>query len=521
MVPLEAADVLDATAKALESEGFEVHRDGSGIRPSIIAHHPLRGVIALDYTTGSPSAGVELNRKLELLREEIPAIRRTSVTRRVIDGGRQATERTVLTIADVASGEWVSSLAERPLDESVRDGIRNAYAPRIELQVPRRGAIGDDGAAGRAAARLRLDADQSRAVEDSAAEVGIVEGPPGSGKTIVLVARAERLAREHPDWHIQFVCFNSMLVPYLSELVRSYPNIHVGTFAKFVSTLGQRVNMKDPEQSAADARRVAPRLKQSPAIDALMIDEAQDFWLPWLEVAFAALRPGRGGAMLAGDPMQSLYRYESGIDEFKAWIGEYALFELHRPYRSTRQILEVTSALNGQRAIAGIEGAFDGPPVDLVYAHSKDGQGETVAYDIARLTREGVRYQDIGVLVTRRWWVGTVARALEAHGIPHNILWANNSAQLDLREPKVKILTVHSAKGLDFDAVFLVGLESLPDGDTPADVQQGRAGYVGMTRAKDKLVITYSKDNGYLDRIRHVDSETLNRQMWPDDLMEA
>jgi superfamily I DNA/RNA helicase len=55
----------------------------------------------------------------------------------------------------------------------------------------------------------------------------------------------------------------------------------------------------------------------------------------------------------------------------------------------------------------------------------------------------------------------------------------------------VKIMTVHSAKGHEFDVVVLFGLETLPSpsGDDPERdrqaVQRSKVGFVGMTRARD------------------------------------
>lgn len=71
------------------------------------------------------------------------------------------------------------------------------------------------------------------------------------------------------------------------------------------------------------------------------------------------------------------------------------------------------------------------------------------------------------------------------------------SATDNLQEAKaVSLLTLHSAKGLEFPAVFVVGLEEgiLPyfkAMDSPREVQEERRlFYVGMTRAKDQLFLS-------------------------------
>ena len=70
---------------------------------------------------------------------------------------------------------------------------------------------------------------------------------------------------------------------------------------------------------------------------------------------------------------------------------------------------------------------------------------------------------------------------------------------LDKTVEKVSLMTMHAAKGLEFPVVFLTGCENgtIPfarDGKTVEDPdEERRLFYVGMTRAKEMLYLTYAR----------------------------
>lgn len=81
-----------------------------------------------------------------------------------------------------------------------------------------------------------------------------------------------------------------------------------------------------------------------------------------------------------------------------------------------------------------------------------------------------------------------------------NASLASDLDELQQEAAKVSLMTLHSAKGLEFPIVFLVGLEQglLPHnrslGDVLALEEERRLCYVGITRAQEQLFLTYAQE---------------------------
>ena len=74
-----------------------------------------------------------------------------------------------------------------------------------------------------------------------------------------------------------------------------------------------------------------------------------------------------------------------------------------------------------------------------------------------------------------------------------------------LRNPPqnaVLLSTIHSAKGLEWDTVFMIGMEDgvLPHTNSEDIEEERRVAYVGVTRARQRLGLTYS-DERYGERL--------------------
>ena len=78
---------------------------------------------------------------------------------------------------------------------------------------------------------------------------------------------------------------------------------------------------------------------------------------------------------------------------------------------------------------------------------------------------------------------------------------------VDEKESRVKLMTVHSAKGLEFPVVFVVGMEEklFPHANaiTRAEMEEERrACYVAFTRAQKKLYITAAQERMFFGKIK-------------------
>jgi superfamily I DNA and RNA helicase len=497
------------------------------------------GIIVIDvdmdgHDPNSREPFSRLNEKFADLRAEIQAVERVRPYRLVLFANHEGSligppEKAAprsLGVADVVSGEWVSRLESRPLESAHLTELRSALAPALCFEIRARQGTADPGKEERRRQQVILDAQQSAAATAPVDDVLMISGPPGCGKTLVLAGRARHLAAAHPDWRIVILCYNNALMPYLRHLVREAPNVEVATFGKFTRLEGHRFNTGDSRDSAGELAR-ARRNGISRTVDALLIDEGQDFDDGWIGFALETVRPDRGNTVIARDERQSLYR----PTPIAAAIAgrRVSSLRLERSYRSTRQILNVASTTQPKRESLRSGEALDGLPVELIWAKSWDEQAVAVAWEIRRHIDSGERApEDIAILVTQ--WASTRKRltaALEEENIPYLVVDRTNSDSFDARSPEVKIMTVHGAKGHEFDVAILFGLEALPESPEPGVApnlqhgQRGNVAFVGMTRARDLLQITWTRPNPYLRRLntlaKSAEHPDVVAYTWPDD----
>ncbi|MFB1487232.1 MULTISPECIES: DNA helicase II [unclassified Thiocapsa] len=123
------------------------------------------------------------------------------------------------------------------------------------------------------------------------------------------------------------------------------------------------------------------------------------------------------------------------------------------------------------------------------YKKNKDGKGQDRIENLEQLVDTAARFEeDLHEEETDALAVFLAHAALEA-----------GDTQADGFEDSVQLMTLHSAKGLEFPVVFLVGLEeglfphSLSAEDPSRLEEERRLCYVGMTRAMRELYVTHAE----------------------------
>lgn len=93
-----------------------------------------------------------------------------------------------------------------------------------------------------------------------------------------------------------------------------------------------------------------------------------------------------------------------------------------------------------------------------------------------------------------------VASQLRAAGVPFSWLKKGDVKQTEGAGDSVKLVTFHSSKGLEFPVAAIPGLGFLP-GYRSDENDEVQLAYLAMTRAMDRLIMTYHRRSVFVDRL--------------------
>ncbi|QUT07992.1 UvrD-helicase domain-containing protein [Sphingobium phenoxybenzoativorans] len=222
----------------------------------------------------------------------------------------------------------------------------------------------------------------------------------------------------------------------------------------------------------------------------------------------AEIRDALAYLRLVNQPADDL-AFERIINVPKRGLGDKAVEKLHRLARAEGIPLTFAAARiidtdeltpQARRALGNFVGdlarwrdkAAQLPHPELA-RQILDESGYTTVLQAERTVEASGRLENLNELVRAMEEYETLGAFLE-----HVSLVMDNEAQAD--ERKVTIMTIHAAKGLEFDTVFLAGWEegifpsqrALDEGGLASLEEERRLAYVAITRARRKCVILHA-----------------------------
>ena len=228
----------------------------------------------------------------------------------------------------------------------------------------------------------------------------------------------------------------------------------------------------------------------------VVIDEGQDF-SPEMLRSLAAAVPGNGSVTFFGDIAQQIYGHR--MSWRSAGLNTREVWRFQENYRNSRQIAQLALALaampqfpDDPDLVEPTAFPADGPLPVLAQQSSESAELHLVVTRATDLARTGT----VAILLRTREQESAVrphlpAGATRLHRDLH--VWPNG--------PGLFYGTYHAAKGLEFNTVFMPFLSAErwphpPDvgivGQEEAAVRDSRLLYVGITRARSTLVLTYT-----------------------------
>ena len=369
----------------------------------------------------------------------------------------------------------------------------------------------------------------------------VIHGVAGSGKTMILVHRARLLAREaEPARPVLVLCYNRALADRIEALIAPdeplRARLQVRTFHGWCAELARRHRIAVPAAPEGQDDADAPaRLAQAviAAADAgrvplgghhaVLIDEAHDFEDDWLRLAAAMTDPAARRLLVLYDDAQSIYQRLRRRFSFTS-VGIQARGRtsvLRLNYRNTAEVLGLALRFargllpeRGRDREAGRDDEDDrvtgvapsssgrrGPRPVLIRARSAHEEAELLAARIADAVVAGTPLGEIAVLCRTRAQMAPIAEALARRGLPLQSMGSAGFQHFDWSQAGIRLVTLHSAKGLEFAHVHVAGLQRLPWRDETLE-DAVRLVYVAMTRATQSLVLSCCGSSPVVERLQ-------------------
>jgi UvrD-like helicase C-terminal domain/Nuclease-related domain/AAA domain len=368
----------------------------------------------------------------------------------------------------------------------------------------------------------------------------VIHGVAGSGKTLILGFRCERLAPALAK-PILVLCFNAALASKLQDWVNGKGldgKVNVRTLHAWCRDQLVLYNVALPESGKMFYDEVVARVVGAvergliPAAQygAVMVDEGHDFKPEWLRLVAQMVDPSTDSLLVLYDDAQSIYGDAKKRKFSFSSVGIHAQGRttiLKVNYRNTAEVLSVAYEF-AKEVMTPVEAGEDdvplveprsagrrGPMPVLNQLASLQEEGDYIARVLIAANRKGRPWRDMAVLYRARFIAEEIAPRLRKARIP--VQWLgdpNEKRKFQPSEDSVKLMTMHSSKGLEFSVVAIPGIGFMPMKEMDAR-EEAKLLYVAMTRAMHFLLLTSHRESNFVARLKEARAKTPEMRAQP------
>jgi superfamily I DNA/RNA helicase len=243
----------------------------------------------------------------------------------------------------------------------------------------------------------------------------------------------------------------------------------------------------------------------------LFVDELQDV-NPLQVRLLLALLGDNDDFFVVGDPNQAIYGWNGAdpgfLTDFPQRWPRAEVIALDDNHRSSPQVVAAASAVLGRQAGAAVRSSQpDGPLPQLRSFPSEEAEAAGIAAQLREARGRGVAWDQMAVLARTNSQLEVISQALGRAAVPFRSVATDQEADVDadkatpradLTGERVTVSSFHRAKGLQWAAVWVCGLESglVPIGyasSSEALAEERRLLYVALTRAERELCCSWAR----------------------------
>ena len=278
-----------------------------------------------------------------------------------------------------------------------------------------------------------------------------------------------------------------------------------------VNLSGAEIELVGIDNKEYILKEITDKIKDN--YDYIIIDEAQDLSKAQILVISRLVSDETKSISVIADAAQRIYKSGFTWSEVGLNVRGGRTIELKKNYRNTVQIVKAALSLlekeNDKSDFTTVETARSGDEKPIVgYFENKNEQNLYLLKSLNQLKANN-NISSTVVLHRSRSGLNEIQSFLEGNGYDTQILL--DSGEIDFERESIKICTLSSVKGLEFDNVFIIDLNDdilpYPPGFNGEDDElhistERRLLYTSMTRARERLYLLSSGEpSRYLTEI--------------------